>query len=381
MKETMGQIIRRLRKERNLTQEELAELLGVSCQAVSKWENDAGMPDISQVVPLVTVFGVSADVLFGITGTTADEEAWKIVTDAESIQRYGEADTYLAAYDVLMDGLKRFPNNLILMNRCMNLGLSLSLPENGWIYAGDRARQIAFETVRQANYVAANSKNVSDVMRARQVLIFLFCAEGKFDLAIRQAQDFPTRTDFTLCSHMAMVEEHRGNYQREAAYLCTDIAYALQTLEDNAVRLGKAYYHSGRYYDAIEVYQTYFGIMKAIFKDDCPPPYHDFDSGDCYLLLAQAYLAIGENDKAMDEVENAVQYYLELWSANDEPYIGWQQMMKAPLVRETEGLACIRKEVIPMRLLNKLSDEAIAPLAGEGRFVALLDEVKRMSLG
>ncbi len=378
MKETMGQIIRRLRKERNLTQEELAELLGVTCQAISKWENDVGMPDISQVVPLATVFGVSTDVLFGITGITTDEEAWKIITNADSLPKYGELDTYLAAYDALMDGLRRLPNNLILMNHCMNLGLSLSLPENGWIYAGDRAKQIAFETVKQANFVAANSKNISDVMRARQVLVFLYCAEGKFDLAARQVQEFPTRTDFTLCAHMAMVEEYRGNYQREAAYLCTDIAYSLQTLEDNATRLGKAYYHSGRYHDAIEVYQTYFGIMKAIFKDECPPPYHDFDSGDCYLLLAQAYLAIGEKEKAMDEVENAVRYYLNLWSAYDEPHISWRQMMKSPFVRETEDLAYIRKDVIQMRLLNKLSDETIAPLVGEERFVALLDEVKRI---
>ena len=50
MNENMGQIIKHLRKERNLTQEELAEQLNVSAQAISKWENGTSMPDISQVV-------------------------------------------------------------------------------------------------------------------------------------------------------------------------------------------------------------------------------------------------------------------------------------------------------------------------------------------
>ena len=55
MNETMGQIIRRLRRDSGMTQDELAEILGVTFQAVSKWENDAGMPDISQIVPLAAV--------------------------------------------------------------------------------------------------------------------------------------------------------------------------------------------------------------------------------------------------------------------------------------------------------------------------------------
>ena len=64
MSENMGEVIRRLRKERDLTQEELAEQIGVTSQAISKWENNTGLPDISQVIPLANFFGVSTDTLF-----------------------------------------------------------------------------------------------------------------------------------------------------------------------------------------------------------------------------------------------------------------------------------------------------------------------------
>ena len=65
MSETFGQRFTRLRKQRNLTQEELGERIGVSGQAVSKWENDASMPDISLLVQLSEILGVSLDELLG----------------------------------------------------------------------------------------------------------------------------------------------------------------------------------------------------------------------------------------------------------------------------------------------------------------------------
>ena len=64
MKETIGQVIRRLRKERGITQEEMADMLGVTAQAVSKWENDVGIPDVSQFVPIANLFDISMDTLF-----------------------------------------------------------------------------------------------------------------------------------------------------------------------------------------------------------------------------------------------------------------------------------------------------------------------------
>ncbi|MBQ8440446.1 MAG: helix-turn-helix transcriptional regulator, partial [Clostridia bacterium] len=50
MSMSMGQIIKRLRKERGLTQEQLAQLLNLSAQSISKWENNSSMPDVSQIV-------------------------------------------------------------------------------------------------------------------------------------------------------------------------------------------------------------------------------------------------------------------------------------------------------------------------------------------
>ena len=63
MNETVGGRIARLRKAKNMTQEALAEQMGVSGQAVSKWENDQSCPDISILSRLARVLGVTTDEL------------------------------------------------------------------------------------------------------------------------------------------------------------------------------------------------------------------------------------------------------------------------------------------------------------------------------
>ncbi len=76
----LGKTIKFYRKDKNLTQSALAELIGVSTQAVSKWETDAGMPDITQLVPVARVLGVSTDELLGHTDMN-------FLQEAESIRR------------------------------------------------------------------------------------------------------------------------------------------------------------------------------------------------------------------------------------------------------------------------------------------------------
>lgn len=71
---TIGAIIAKLRKEHNMTQEALANALGVTNQAVSKWESDQSCPDIGLLPTIADLFGVSIDHLFGRAGQVVPAE-------------------------------------------------------------------------------------------------------------------------------------------------------------------------------------------------------------------------------------------------------------------------------------------------------------------
>lgn len=135
-----------------------------------------GMPDISQLIPLATVFGVSTDTILGMESIDGKNEALRILEQAEAVKKYGQKETYLAAYDIILSGLKSYPNNMILLNNCMGLGLSLALPENGWLYVAERAAEITTETIRQAKLIISYSKDITEMLRAHQALLLLNCS-------------------------------------------------------------------------------------------------------------------------------------------------------------------------------------------------------------
>ncbi len=60
------EIFRALRKERDLTQQQISEVLGVSPQAISRWENSSALPDIAMLPAIAAYFEVSVDVLLGL---------------------------------------------------------------------------------------------------------------------------------------------------------------------------------------------------------------------------------------------------------------------------------------------------------------------------
>ena len=81
MNEKLGEIIARLRKEKGMTQDDLARELNISYQAVSKWENGISSPDISNIIALAQLFGVSIDALFGLE--LLPDKTEKVLADAD----------------------------------------------------------------------------------------------------------------------------------------------------------------------------------------------------------------------------------------------------------------------------------------------------------
>ena len=71
---TIGERIKTLRKANHMTQEKLANSLCVSYQAVSKWECDISLPDISLIAPLTKIFHITADELLGIKENDVNEQ-------------------------------------------------------------------------------------------------------------------------------------------------------------------------------------------------------------------------------------------------------------------------------------------------------------------
>lgn len=80
MKETFGKRFQRLRKEKGLTQQDIADNVGITFQSVSKWEQDINLPDVNALLTLSDILGVSVDELLGKKKTTIIENS-NLITD------------------------------------------------------------------------------------------------------------------------------------------------------------------------------------------------------------------------------------------------------------------------------------------------------------
>lgn len=122
MNVNIGEKIKTLRKQKNISQEVLAQVLGVSFQAVSKWETGVAMPDVAMIPVIAGFFGVSTDELFDFN---LMEQERRIMELCIAAAEYRFSDP-AKSESMLRDALRQYPGNEIILN---NLLYTMQSPE------------------------------------------------------------------------------------------------------------------------------------------------------------------------------------------------------------------------------------------------------------
>jgi len=190
---SFGQRLKEIRKNAQITQAELAERLMVSVQAVSKWECDSSMPDISQIVPLAAVLGVTTDCLLGVGGDEkADRE--KLYDEVKRINKgiekvYDRKDNaYHECYELYREHIKKYPLDYEVKFLCADSLVRV-------LYYGQDAEKdkLYYEAVNLLKSVINCDRDTSRIIDAKQTLVILYLYNNDFANAEAIAESLPQR--------------------------------------------------------------------------------------------------------------------------------------------------------------------------------------------
>ncbi len=117
-----GEVIRMYRKNRNLTQEEMASRLGVTAPAVNKWENNVSLPDITLLAPIARLLETTPDTLLCFREKLSQEEVNAIV---QEVDEKFQKESYEQAFEFCRKKIHQYPG-------CDRLVIHLARALDGW---------------------------------------------------------------------------------------------------------------------------------------------------------------------------------------------------------------------------------------------------------
>lgn len=177
----IGENIKRLRRERDLTQEEVAVHLGVSFQSISKWERGDGYPDITMLPSLAEYFGVSVDELIGMSKIAKSKKYDDINSLWTENNRKGLHQDNVT---LMRKSLKTFPNNALLL-----VQLSTSLEKL------DGTKEEKAKYLRESIAVQEQILRYGEDSEIRGATLYNICfaywKNGEYDKALEQAKKLP----------------------------------------------------------------------------------------------------------------------------------------------------------------------------------------------
>ena len=239
----LGEKIKSLRKQKNISQEIFANYLGVSFQAVSKWENGNTMPDITMVPAIASFFGVSTDELFDFNLFETEKQVDAICHEA---YKYRFTDP-AKSEQILRDGLHRFPGNDIILN---NLLYTLDYQER------------AGEVITLCKTLIESTRDDSVKYDACRILASCYQENGQKDL-IKPVLEMIPEIYFSKLELMASLLTGEDSY--EAAQKQKYIS--AEDLIDMLIVAGKHLKENGETEKAVSQFRIARKVMDAFAED------------------------------------------------------------------------------------------------------------------
>ena len=176
----LGENIRNLRIAKGVTQEQLGYELGVTSQAVSRWENGATYPDITMLPVIADFFDVSMDELMGRGQALDSKERNAFFEKINAMRDCGRYEDILAAYDKM---LHKHPNDVYLLH-----GKAISLYRE---FQKNQAASVAKEIISLCKKI--NCFNKPDMQcGANALLVRVYARIGEVEEARKLANELPS---------------------------------------------------------------------------------------------------------------------------------------------------------------------------------------------
>lgn len=176
MKLQIGDKLKELRQQNNITQDRLAEILGVSGQSVSRWELGICYPDLELLPVIANYFDITLDDLVGMNRIRSEKMRIGIFTEALNFEREGQ---WSKAIEVLRNALKTFPSDDELETE-----LALVLSKTG-------IRKDLMEAITLSEKVLDRCTGEKLRSTARANLCFLYKAAGLTEKATAMGKSLP----------------------------------------------------------------------------------------------------------------------------------------------------------------------------------------------
>ena len=270
----IGTNIKRLRRKKEMTQESLAEYLGVSVSAVSQWESEKTAPDLSLIPPLCNLLGVTSDTLLGIDLEAKQKRIEEIRAKANTFSKRG----YKAeAYKILAEGLREYPDSFKIMQDLMYTIFPLIYDTD---YSEKERKNFCDEIIRLGELMLEKCVDDNSRHSAIQLLCFVYAKNGNRERAVELAMKMPT----IAVSRMMLLS---NIYIGEEGYQCDKqlLNNLIQFLSNKIVAYGRKRDNGEFYYtedDKAVLRDKQIAFLSLMFEDGDMGFYH------CHLANTHA---------------------------------------------------------------------------------------------